>query len=63
MFNVIMRGLWDIQYAVIKGVSFDKADELFDYVTKTCSEDYFHELFIHEVNIESNGEIIKSMTV
>ena len=63
MYNVVMRGLWDIQYAVIKGVNLDKAEEIFDYVTKTCSHQYFSYLFIRKVNIESGSEVVKSVAV
>ena len=63
MYEVVMKGLWDIRYAVIKGVNLDKATEIFDYVVSTCSHEYFSDLFVREVAIESKEGIVKSVAV
>lgn len=52
MYDVIMKGLYDISYTVIKGVEYAKAVDMKQYLLSTCDEEYFNNLFIKDVVIE-----------
>lgn len=54
MFSVVMKAMFGVTYVVDKGMSYDQALKLFNYVL--CSdEDYFDNLMVKTVEIVANG--------
>lgn len=63
MYEVVMEGLFEISYTVIKGVTENKAMEVFHYLMENCSQEYFDNLLVTDVIVKSGNNILTSINL